>query len=797
MRRKLALLTTILFIIIINIIPLQAQSLKDYDYYISNYDVQLIATNNRTYHITETITCFFNVEKHGIIRSIPDASSTERYTIKDVNVENAPFIYDGYEEIKIGTADAYVKGEVTYIITYTLEHYADTDNDFDYLYTNLLGTETDVPIQQFTSTIILPEQSNIIDTTITSGSYGSTTNEIASLTTENNTIKVTSLRLIEPYEGITLMVKLPEKTFHEAMIWKSDFEVNSLNIDVNLTKDGHYQINEQYDILVNNFDAYFERDIDNYSFRYDKSYVLQGNFYYTINHEKQDFEGIFPRISLPLSKYIGKVITITVYHEGIIDTSPFITSRRFALSNYFSDIPFHRINVTMNSELPLKEFVLSTDYIYNDSENFTYTKNSAQSTETITNPSSLSLTYQFSDGVQFTRRANSMDTLLPITLLIATILSIILHMRFKQRHLIQTVEFYPPNNLNPLELGYIIDQSIDGRDITSLLFYFASHNHLFINVEKKNDFELIKETELDGNHTSYEHSLFDSLFASSNKRTKKSLKNTFYTTIYKVKKLAHESLKASQLTSDKKILLLKVGLIIIFYSIIRSIAKLAIFSYPFNSFNNFFLSIIYDICLILVIVLWSFIHQNRYKHKKISQIFLILLTLLLLFMASASVYYSCYGGILSPSTTMLLIILFPISMVLLTTISTRNEENLLLLEKCLSFKNFLIHAEKDRLEQLLEENPTYYYDILPYAHVLGISKLWEKKFDSLITEPPTWYSSYVPFQSISSLNLDRTFNSISNVSTSAPSSSSGSSGGGYSGGGSSGGGSGGGGVSSW
>ena len=49
-------------------------------------------------------------------------------------------------------------------------------------------------------------------------------------------------------------------------------------------------------------------------------------------------------------------------------------------------------------------------------------------------------------------------------------------------------------------------------------------------------------------------------------------------------------------------------------------------------------------------------------------------------------------------------------------------------------------AEKDRLEMLLEENPQYYYDILPYAHVLGVSDKWEDKFKDIALEPPRYVS---------------------------------------------------------
>jgi len=57
---------------------------------------------------------------------------------------------------------------------------------------------------------------------------------------------------------------------------------------------------------------------------------------------------------------------------------------------------------------------------------------------------------------------------------------------------------------------------------------------------------------------------------------------------------------------------------------------------------------------------------------------------------------------------------------------------------CLGFKSFLFAAEKQRLEMLLKENPDYYYNILAYAQVLGVSKIWQSKFDRLIISPSSF-----------------------------------------------------------
>ncbi len=50
------------------------------------------------------------------------------------------------------------------------------------------------------------------------------------------------------------------------------------------------------------------------------------------------------------------------------------------------------------------------------------------------------------------------------------------------------------------------------------------------------------------------------------------------------------------------------------------------------------------------------------------------------------------------------------------------------------FRDFLIKVEKPKLEELVSQNPRYFYDILPYTYVLNISKKWISKFENIQME---------------------------------------------------------------
>ena len=119
----------------------------------------------------------------------------------------------------------------------------------------------------------------------------------------------------------------------------------------------------------------------------------------------------------------------------------------------------------------------------------------------------------------------------------------------------------------------------------------------------------------------------------------------------------------------------------------------------------------------------------------------------------------------------------------------------------MGFKEFIKTAEKSRLEALQNDDPEYFYKILPYAMVFGLSNKWAKLFKDIEVKQPEWYKTSSPLYgydltSHMASSLYSSSKSAMNI-VSHDSSSSGSGGSGGGGGGFSGGGGGGGGGGSW
>lgn len=155
------------------------------------------------------------------------------------------------------------------------------------------------------------------------------------------------------------------------------------------------------------------------------------------------------------------------------------------------------------------------------------------------------------------------------------------------------------------------------------------------------------------------------------------------------------------------------------------------------------------------------------------------------------VYGICFGGIiwyfqifrtLQNNYYLLIRYIFGLLCILgmyfcLKKLSKRTKYGLEILGKIKGFKKFLETAEKDKLQALVNENPYYFYNILPYAYVLNVSDKWIKKFEDITLIAPNWYDSATDF-SFETFNLfiDSTMSKASSAMTSSPSNSDSSSG---------------------
>ena len=447
--------------------------------------------------------------------------------------------------------------------------------------------------------------------------------------------------------------------------------------------------------------------------------------------------------------------------------------------------------------------------------------------------------------------------------IICLIISLVIYFVLKNGiNLVETIEFYPPLGLNSLELGLYYKGKAEGKEITSLLIYLANKGYLKINeldkkdYQEKGKYEIIKlKEELPDNE--YEKRFLNYLFDGKNIVNEKNLfkdirnqKNiklfaTLFTVIGFIVFIIGLRINKVNLTWMGIIAILIFQCIFCYYNAEKSYNGIYNILKDINSNSNTSnilrnkkgISIIINI-LMWISILAIIVSFLNFINIEINLMLLVLLLVVnLIFIESLkSVIYNKDSVSIIELITFMLIVIYSLNTFVFTDVYDvlyiipyiiglicilgmiiveykiiwRTSYGYEMLGKIKGFKRFLKTAEKDKLNALVNSNPNYFYDILPYTYVLGISNTWIKKFNKISIKNPEWYSSPlingmgnfkhffdssmrdfyrgVPVYSVSRKSFLKSFSSGSSRSGSS---------GGSSGGGFSGGGSGGGGGGSW
>ena len=64
--------------------------------------------------------------------------------------------------------------------------------------------------------------------------------------------------------------------------------------------------------------------------------------------------------------------------------------------------------------------------------------------------------------------------------ILAFLMALLWLLNGKDPTIVKPVEFYPPDDITPAEVGYIVDGRIDNKDLSSMIIYFASKGYLEI-----------------------------------------------------------------------------------------------------------------------------------------------------------------------------------------------------------------------------------------------------------------------------------------------------------------------------
>ncbi|ASS38100.1 DUF2207 domain-containing protein [Mogibacterium pumilum] len=393
--------------------------------------------------------------------------------------------------------------------------------------------------------------------------------------------------------------------------------------------------------------------------------------------------------------------------------------------------------------------------------------------------------------------------------------------RKKDADIVAPIMFNPPDGITSAELGYLADGVVDKKDIASLYLYLASKGYIQIIEGSKRDIT-IKALAAPEGEPAFIKKTYNSIFGGKSaavgstvsiKESGKSIGESYDTIKSQLTDRYTGDKAIISKTSDAK------GILATFIAAIGYIASIVLSVYRggtvdvayHSAFSGGGIPAIFGIIVILIVwaLIWLFIlHKlsDAYFYRKTlsagrltSKIVAWVLIYYVYMSTFINALYFMGRGEGASYVTLLLTVYTIAIPFLLSNMQSRTEYNRKIYGEILGFKEFIETAELDRINELVESDPSYFYNVLPYAYVLGLTDKWIHKFNTIKIPEHTGFSSYNT-TTFNYMSMSTMMNSIQHSTYSGIAAAHADSGGGiggFSGGGFSGGGSGGGGGGAW
>jgi len=392
----------------------------------------------------------------------------------------------------------------------------------------------------------------------------------------------------------------------------------------------------------------------------------------------------------------------------------------------------------------------------------------------------------------------------------------------RDKHMVKTLEFYPPDDLTPGEVGYLVDGSVDRQDVISSIVWLADKGYIEIEEIDRKKFKFIAIQKPGAEVPHYIRLIYDGIFpGESTERTTKQIgsSTTFGRKYTKSREALEDMFRGKKAITRPDSLVARWGCVVaavvpagafVTWATVNG-DDIGAFGFIWAAFH-----------IIISTALLCSAYDNIRSSAKVKTIFKCI----------GAIWFFAAGTALLPLTSDSLSILTRpkaiaivayliigtlVSMFFAVIAIAKTDTYTDLLGRVLGFRDFIKTAELDKLNELVEEDPQYFYHIMPYAYVFGLSNKWIKNFEDLPVTPPHWYHGTRGWDHMDYYMMGRMMSdcssSVSNsiVIPQAPSGghsgggwssgggggSSWSGGGGFSGGGFSGGGAGGGGGGGW
>lgn len=326
----------------------------------------------------------------------------------------------------------------------------------------------------------------------------------------------------------------------------------------------------------------------------------------------------------------------------------------------------------------------------------------------------------------------------------------------KRQNIVETVEFHPPEGVTPAEIGLLIDQSLDKKDMMSMFMYFAQKGYMKI-TENKKDFIFTKEKDISAGEKRFAKTLFDGIFSMGDVAGSDDMGIEFGDSYRSACSVLEDEVGPIMPEISERIQWLGKYLLYIIPVVIGVLAEVYVLRDEGIGIAAGFLGVV--AAFIAGKIKKSYKNRNSGRKSGKRVVRCIYWIVDALFLMSAG--FSCGDAFDSGVIGFLLFICMAGCHVFNIYYGKLSDYSYELMGKILGLKNFIKTAELDKLNQLVEEDPEYFFNVLPYAYVLGLTNKWAKKFETIKIEIPSWFETDTNGTFIPSIYMGSAMNNIS------------------------------------
>lgn len=300
---------------------------------------------------------------------------------------------------------------------------------------------------------------------------------------------------------------------------------------------------------------------------------------------------------------------------------------------------------------------------------------------------------------------------------------------------------HPPKDVPMILYGYIVDGYISEKDFLPYLVQWANYGFIWIE-ETKQDVRIILRQELPPHTTIYERLFFDALFGDKTVVSLYDLENKDFTLVFdELKEIVYD-------TVGKQVELNIYHMDNMFYQIVSSILAgvpifLSLLAAYYTESYNFTSSIIPAFfgwiavslsCIPLVYLIKKFPLLSKKTRKYIFGCIGILQGCLLFIIGYIMLYH--HMNFLYIILNMLMTIFF---MLILFVLDRRTNAGSKMYMQVTALDNFIRQSRIAQIDEMLYQDPNYFYNVLPYVCALDLVPVWSGKFTAIMIQKPFWF----------------------------------------------------------